>query len=108
MKTSLKCHCGQRILKRDVMQQANYVRQFGPSFVYIKYRCSRCKKLGEHFVKQEEWEDSLLHEPLTEVTGAEKSRFTKLGKITLDEMRGFHQQLERLDKIPSELKDKGE
>ena len=50
------------------MQQVNCVRQFGPSFVYTKYRCSRCKKLGEHFVLQEEWEDSLLHEPLTELT----------------------------------------
>jgi DNA-directed RNA polymerase subunit RPC12/RpoP len=103
MKTSLKCHCGQRILKRDVMQQVNYDRQFGPSFVYIKYRCSRCKKLGEHFVKQEEWEDSLLHDVVSEVNTTERVRFSKLGKITLDEMRKFHHALERLDTIPATL-----
>ena len=100
MKTSLKCHCGQRVLRRDVMQQGYYMRQFGPSYVYIKFRCSRCKKLGEHFVKQEEWEDGLLQEITTEVGDTERSRFSKLGTITLDEMKHFHRALETLDIIP--------
>ncbi len=108
MKTSLKCHCGQRISRRDVMQQGYYVRQFGPSYVYIKYRCSRCKKLGEHFVKQEEWEDSLLHEVTNEVGVGERDRFAKLGTITLDEMRDFHRALERLEAIPNLLEDETE
>ena len=99
MKTSLKCHCGQRLSKRDVMQQG-YVRQSGPSYVYIKYRCSRCKKLGEHFVRQEEWEDSMLHEPLLEVTTEERKRFTQLGAITFEEMRHFHYALEDLNELP--------
>ncbi|HZO88936.1 MAG TPA: hypothetical protein VFB38_11415 [Chthonomonadaceae bacterium] len=105
MKTSLKCHCGQRISRRDVMQQGYYVRQFGPSYVYIKYRCSRCKKLGEHFIKQEEWEDSLLHETSSDVSVAERERFRKLGNITLDEMREFHRALECLETIPNLLED---
>lgn len=108
MKTSLKCHCGQRILRRDVMQQGIYMRQRGPSYVYIKYRCSRCKKLGEHFVKQEEWEDNLLHDSMNEVTGNERGRFAKLGSITLDEIRRFHHALEGLDKIPNLLPEESE
>ena len=103
MKTSLKCHCGQRILRRDVMQQGYYVKQYGPSYVYIKYRCSRCKKLGEHFVKQEEWQDGLLHETTSDVNEREKARLTRLGAITLDEMRAFHKSLEDLDTIPDLL-----
>ena len=103
MKTNLKCPCGQRILRRDVMQQGMYVRQVGPSYVYIKYRCSRCKKLNEHFIKQEEWEDSLLRENANEVTDTENGRFTQLGSITLDEMRNFHHALENLDAIPNLL-----
>src|SRR5438105_10574701 len=97
MKTTIKCNCGQRVFSRDVMQQGYYVRQFGPSYVYIKYRCSRCKKLGEHFVKQEEWEDNLLHDITTEVNETERDRFCSLGEITLDEMRAFHRELENLD-----------
>ena len=103
MKTSLKCHCGQRIVRRDVMQQGYYVRQFGPSYVYIKFRCSRCKKLGEHFIKQDEWEDGLLHEITTESTDVERVRFTQLGTITLDEMKQFHHALENLQGIPNLL-----
>jgi hypothetical protein len=108
MKTSLKCHCGQRIVRRDVMQQGYYMRQFGPSYVYIKYRCSRCKKLGEHFVKQEEWEDGLLHEITCEAGDRERARFAKLGDITLDEMRSFHRALEKMENIPNLLKEEVE
>jgi hypothetical protein len=108
MKTSLKCHCGQRILKRDVMQQGYYVKQLGPSYVYIKYRCSRCKKLGEHFVKQEEWEDGLLHEQTAETTEQERLRLGQLGVITLDEMRAFHRELETITCIPDMLEKESE
>lgn len=108
MKTSLKCHCGQRIVRRDVMQQGYYVRQYGPSYVYIKYRCSRCKKLGEHFVKQEEWEDGLLTEITSEVNERERNRFAKLGNITLDEMRSFHHALESLDSLPQPMSEETE
>jgi phage FluMu protein Com len=103
MKTSLKCHCGQRILRRDVMQQGYYVKQLGPSYVYIKYRCSRCKKLGEHFVKQEEWEEGMLHDVNTETSEGERGHFSKLGSITLEEMREFHHALENLSVIPNLL-----
>lgn len=105
MKTNLKCHCGQRILRRDVMQQEMYVRQVGSSYVYIKYRCSRCKKLGEHLVKQDQWEESMRRENSTEVTDTEKSWFLNLGNITLDEMRNFHYALESLNAIPNLLTD---
>lgn len=108
MKTSLKCNCGQRILRRDVMQQGFYVKKFGPSFVYIKYRCSRCKKLGEHFVKQEEWEDGLLQDIQTEAKAEERARFAGLGAITLDEMRQFHRTLEKTTSIPNPLGEESE
>ena len=85
------------------MQQGYYVRQMGPSYVYIKFRCSRCKKLGEHYVKQDEWEDNLLQETSTELTTSERERFQSLGAITLNEMKDFHFTLEGLDKIPEAL-----
>ncbi|MDE2126386.1 MAG: hypothetical protein KGJ62_07340 [Armatimonadetes bacterium] len=100
MKTSLRCPCGQRILKRDVMQKTYYVRQFGPSYVYIKYRCTRCKKLGEHFVKQDEWTTLQLKEMPTEFVGDEAARFEHLGEITAEEMQHFREQLNGLKAIP--------
>ena len=103
MKTTIKCNCGQRIFSRDIMQQGYYVRHFGPSYVYIKFRCSRCKKLGEHFIKQEDWAEGILSDSVNEVATAEKSRFEKLGKITIDEMIDFHYALDKLDSLPAEL-----
>lgn len=103
MKTSLTCHCGHRILQRDVMCQGYYVRQFGPSYVYIKYRCSHCKKLGQHYVKQEEWDDALLAEIATEASQPERTRFERLGKITLEEMRDFHMALDNMASIPNPM-----
>ncbi len=103
MKTTIKCNCGQRVFSRDVMQQGYYVRQFGPSYVYIKFRCSRCKKLGEHFIKQEEWEEGLLKDGVLEVTSNERSHFESLGKITIDEMINFHYELENLNKLPEKM-----
>lgn len=108
MKTCLKCHCGQRIVRRDVMQRGLYMHQFGPSYVYIKYRCSRCKKLGEHFVKQEEWEDGLLHEINSELSDTEKTAFKSMGRISLEEMRSFHHALENLNGLPKTLKEEAE
>lgn len=90
------------------MRQATYVKQFGPSYVYIKYRCSRCKRLGEHFVKQEEWEEGLLQEITSEVTDSERADFSNLGPITLEEMRRFHHDLENLNSIPNLHKEETE
>lgn len=59
-KTSLKCPCGQPVRQRDVMQQGIYTHPTRGDSVYIKSRCSRCKKPSEHFVKMDEWNDSLL------------------------------------------------
>jgi hypothetical protein len=103
MKTTIKCNCGQRIFSRDVMQQGYYVRHFGPSYVYIKFRCSRCKKLGEHFIKQEDWAEGILNDSANEIGTGEKSRFEQMGKITIDEMIDFHYALDKLEALPAEM-----
>ncbi len=79
------------------MQQGFYVRRFGPSFVYLKFRCSRCKKLGEHYVKQEDWDAGMLKDGALEISGSEKVQFESMGKITIDEMISFHYELENLE-----------
>ncbi len=91
MKTlTIRCHCGQRIVARDVLQRSWYVRVFGPSFMYLKYRCSRCKRLGEKFIEQDKWDDSILRDIPSEMTAEEKRRFDRMGRITVDEQIDFH------------------
>src|SRR3990172_2625295 len=94
IKSVIKCNCGQRIISKDVMQTGYYLRLFGPSFVYVKFRCSRCKKLGEQFVKQEDWEDGILRDIPAETTPEEKSRFESMGPIDIHEAIRVHFQLD--------------
>lgn len=98
-KPIIKCNCGQRIIAKDVMQTGYYLRLFGPSFVYVKFRCSRCKKLGEQFVKQEEWEDGILRDVPNEISTEEKERFEELGPIDMDELINAHFKLDGLDSL---------
>jgi hypothetical protein len=86
------------------MQTGYYLRLFGPSFVYVKYRCSRCKKLGEQFVKQEEWEDGILHDIPSEITPSEKQQFDTMGKIDIHECIDAHFELEKISSL-RELRD---
>lgn len=101
MRTSIKCNCGQRIIAKDVMQHGYYLRLFGPSFVYVKFRCSHCKKLGEQFIKQEEWEDGILKDSTIELSHDEKEQFTAQGAISINEVIDFHFELEKMSDLKS-------
>lgn len=99
VKSMIKCNCGQRIVARDVMQTGYYLRLFGPSFVYVKFRCSRCKKLGEQFVKQDEWEDGILKDIPSEMKQDQRQNLAGKGPITLEEVVDFHYKLEESNSI---------
>ena len=92
--TAIRCHCGQRIVAKDVLQRSWYVRVYGPSFMYLKFRCSRCRRLGEKFIEQDKWDDSILRDIPSEITLDEKRRFDELGKISVDEAIDFHFSLD--------------
>ncbi|MBP6964031.1 MAG: hypothetical protein KBC96_06460 [Armatimonadetes bacterium] len=94
VKPMIRCNCGQRVVSKDVTQTGYYLRLVGPSFVYVKYRCSRCKKLGEQFVKQQDWEDGILRDVPCEITPVEHSRFLSMGEIDVHEAIDFHFALE--------------
>ena len=97
--TSVRCHCGQRIVAKDVLQRSWYVRVFGPSFMYLKFRCSRCKRLGEKFIEQDKWDDTILRDIPSELSIDEKKRFDKMGAISIDEEIDFHFELDRTDSL---------
>lgn len=98
-RTAIKCNCGQRISQREVMQTGYYPRMFGPSFIYVRFRCSRCKKLGEQFVKQEEWENGILKDAAVELGKDEREQFTSLGPIDVREQAEFHFALENMPSL---------
>ena len=64
--------------------------------MYLKFRCSRCKRLGEKSIEQDKWDDSTSGIP-SEMSIDEKRRFDQLGKISVDEEIDFHFALEAPD-----------
>jgi len=99
----IKCNCGHRVIARDVLQTGYYLSLFGPSFVYVRFRCSRCKKVGEQLVQEEKWDPSILSQPSTELPEPERKRFEEMGPISTDEIVDFHFAIEQLAALPEEL-----
>jgi DNA-directed RNA polymerase subunit RPC12/RpoP len=95
----INCHCGHRIVAKDLLQRNWYARVFGPSFMYLRYRCARCRRIGEKFIEQDQWDDSMLREVPAEVSLRERKRFENLGGISVDEEIQFHFELDKPDAL---------
>ena len=89
-RTQITCHCGNRIQPKEVLQQGRFLRLYSPSFVYIKYRCSHCKRLGERFVPEDQWECAEPADTFAESSREEQHRLSSLGAISIDEVVDFH------------------
>jgi DNA-directed RNA polymerase subunit RPC12/RpoP len=89
----IKCRCGQRVLKGDVLQSCTCWRINSPGFIYLKYRCSRCRAIEERFVALTEWDENALREVPDELTADERRRFLELDPIGVDEIVSFKQSL---------------
>ena len=98
-RTAIRCKCGQRVSQREVMQTGYYPRMSGPSLVFVRFRCSRCKKLGQEYINQEEWENGILKDAAIEATDTEQERFAAMGPIEMGELVDFHTEMESLDDL---------
>jgi len=94
--TVIRCNCGHRIVRKDVIQTGLYLSVLGPSFVYVRYRCARCKRIGERLIQEERWDPSVLRPAHRGMSGADLRRFAGMGEITAEEVIDFHYALEHL------------
>jgi DNA-directed RNA polymerase subunit RPC12/RpoP len=90
----LHCRCGTRILTRDVVERSWYVRVYGPNFMYVKYRCGHCRRVGEKLIEQDRWDESILREIPHETTPEERRRLKTLPAITIEEQLEVHTALD--------------
>jgi len=99
-KVIIRCQCGHRIMRRDVLQMRFYLSLFGPSFVAVHYRCGRCKRVGKQLVEEQRWAGFSVDRPSEEnVRGTDDRRLASLGKITPEEIVDFHFALQQGDPI---------
>ena len=96
-KPVVRCRCGHQILAKEVLRTDLYERRAPEGntreFVYVKYRCQHCKRIGEAFVPESRWDRSILEPERSELTDAEREHFQDAIPISSEEILDFHREL---------------
>ncbi len=99
VKVGVFCSCGQRIFEGDVIHKGTQLRRVDTTYVYLRFRCSRCRRLGESFIRLEAWDEKILRHEIREMDPEEMLTKANMGPISLDEMLHFHYSLETLPRL---------
>jgi hypothetical protein len=98
----IRCRCGQRVLDRDVTHRGYLTTLFGAQYVYVRYRCRHCKKMGEYRVQEKDWDPAVLRQAVRGPTRSELKKFEAMGPVTPEEVVRFRKSLRRLTSLPEE------
>lgn len=98
-KPIVRCHCGHQVLAKDVLRTDLYERPNGREYVYVKYRCKRCKRIGEAFVPEYRWDWRIFQASRHELSLKEEEYFADLAPISAEDVIDFHCRLSAIDLI---------
>ncbi len=91
----LRCSCGHQVLGREILRAEPFEKESGREAIYIKYRCRRCKKLGEAFFNRLEFDASIFEAPRNEMSDAERDHFLDENTISSSDVIAFHRALSK-------------
>jgi hypothetical protein len=86
-----------------VIQTGLYLSGAGPSYVYVRFRCGRCRRVGEQLVQEGNWDPTVLQRSELRVSERELQRFAEMGEITPEEVVAFHYALDHLAAEPDDV-----
>lgn len=95
----VRCHCGHQVLSKEVLRTDLYERRSSDGsaeYVCVRYRCRRCRRLGEAFVAEKLWDWSALELDNSELSEDEREVFRKSEPISEEDIKTFHDELETL------------
>ena len=99
-KPMVRCRCcGHQIRGKEIMRTDLYEREPGRTYVYVKFRCRRCKRMGQTFVPEDRWDWSFLEPARDELSDAERDRLHDAGPISDAELIDFHLRLKRAEQL---------
>lgn len=101
----IKCACGQRVITKDVLTTGYLLHTAAQVFVFVKFRCPKCKKLGQEVVNRNRWDWAVLEEEPGEQSADETKKFEQMGVIKIDEVVDFHFELEKIPRFALEEED---
>lgn len=99
---AVRCRCGHQVLAKEILRTDLYERSSGREYVYVKYRCKRCKRMGEAFVAEHRWDWRMFEESKNELSESETEIFSGQAPISSEELLDFHRQLAAIES-PQEL-----
>lgn len=99
---AVRCRCGHQVLAKEILRTDLYERSSGREYVYVKYRCKRCKRMGEAFVAEHRWDWRMFEESKNEFSESETELFSGQAPISSEELLDFHRQLAEIQ-TPQEL-----
>ncbi len=94
-KPTVRCRCGHQVFGKEVLRAEPYERESGREAVYVKYRCRRCKRLGEAFFDGLEFDAAIFEAPRNEMSDAERDRFLDQNTISSGDVISFHRALKK-------------
>jgi DNA-directed RNA polymerase subunit RPC12/RpoP len=94
-KPILRCRCGHQVLEKEVLRAEPYEKESGREAVYVKYRCRRCKSMGEAFFDRLEWKPEIFEVPRNEMSDVERDRFLDEKTISSGDVISFHRALSK-------------
>lgn len=103
-KPIVSCRCGHQVLGREVLRTQPCEKPSGAEAVYVKYRCRRCKKIGESFIPHEEWNPDIFDVPHNEMKADERDRFIGAGAIESGDVISFHRALQKANTLAELLR----
>jgi hypothetical protein len=76
-----------------------YEREPGRTYVYVKFRCRRCKRMGQTFVPENRWDWSVLEPARDELNDVERDRLHEAGPISDAELVDFCLRLKNIHNL---------
>ena len=95
----VRCRCGHQVLAKEVLRTDLYERSSGREYVYVKFRCRRCKRMGEVFVSERQWDWSIFEPARNEMSDTERDLFLDQDAISVAEIILFHRQLKEVERV---------
>lgn len=86
-----------------MLQTAYCLIPHGPAYVLVRYRCSRCRRVGQEVVDEEDWTPDILGDAARRAEDEPLVRYEQWGEISAEEMVDFHYFLERTPDVLTTL-----
>lgn len=98
-KPIVRCRCGHQVLAKEVLRTDLYERSDGREYVYVKFRCKQCKRIGEAFVPERRWDWRIFQASRHEFSQKEEEYFADLAPISTEDVIDFHCHLSAVELI---------